>query len=101
MFKLLAVFVTALILAYISEKNTEAITASGQRYTVWKDWAYIALVVILVLFSGLRTSYNDSLLSSKIQKNLSEKWHFFKNAAFFDFFEVPVFSRNVANPNFA
>lgn len=60
MFKLLAVFVAALILAYISEKNTEAITASGQRYSVWKDWAYIALVVILVLFAGLRTNYNDT-----------------------------------------
>lgn len=60
MFKLLAVFVAALILAYISEKNTEAITTSGQRYSVWNDWAYIALVVILVLFAGLRTNYNDT-----------------------------------------
>lgn len=60
MFKLLAVFVAALILAYISEKNTEAITTSGQRYSVWNDWAYILLVIILVLFTGLRTNYNDT-----------------------------------------
>ena len=48
MLKLLAVFAVALLLAYISEKNTEAIMATGQKYTVWKDWAYILLVVILV-----------------------------------------------------
>ena len=64
MVKLLAVFAASLVLAYISEKNTKAILASGQRYTVWKDWAYIALVIVLILFAGLRTSYNDSLLSS-------------------------------------
>ena len=60
MFELLAVFFPALILAYISEKNTEAITASGQKYSVWKDWAFLLLVIILVLFAGLRTSYNDT-----------------------------------------
>lgn len=60
MLKLLAVFAAAIVLAHISEKNTEAITASGQKYTVWKDWAYIALVIVLVLFAGLRTDYNDT-----------------------------------------
>ena len=60
MLKLLAVFAAALLLAYISEKNTEAIMATGQKYTVWKDWAYLLLVVMLVLFAGLRTSYNDT-----------------------------------------
>ena len=59
MLKLLVVFAAALLLAYISEKNTEAIMATGQKYTVWKDWAYILLVMILVLFAELRTSYND------------------------------------------
>lgn len=60
MLKLLAVFAASLILAYISEKNTAAVTASGQRYSVWNDWAYILLVTILVLFAGLRTQYNDT-----------------------------------------
>ena len=59
MAKLLAVFAASLVLAHISERNTRAVLASGQRYTVWKDWAYVLLVVVLVLFSGLRTSYND------------------------------------------
>ena len=60
MLKLLVVFAAALLLAYISEKNTEAIMATGQKYTVWKDWAYLLLVVMLILFAGLRTSYNDT-----------------------------------------
>lgn len=60
MLKLLAVFAASLILAYISEKNTATVTASGERYSVWNDWAYLALVVILFLFAGLRTSYNDT-----------------------------------------
>lgn len=60
MFKLLTVFVAALILAYLSEKNTKAITSSGGVYKVYKDWAYILLVTVLVLFAGLRTYYNDT-----------------------------------------
>lgn len=60
MTKLLAVFAAALLLAYISEKNTRVTLASGQLYTVWKDWAFILLVVLLSLFTGLRTSYNDT-----------------------------------------
>lgn len=60
MIKLLAVFAASLVLAYISERNTQAILASGHRYSVWHDWAYILLVVVLSLFAGLRTSYNDT-----------------------------------------
>lgn len=60
MIKLLVVFSASLILAYISEHNTRAMIASGERYSVWKDWAYIVLVMVLVLFAGLRTSYNDT-----------------------------------------
>lgn len=68
MTKLLVVFAAALVLAYISQQNTKATIAAGRRYSVWGDWAYIALVVVLTLFAGLRTSYNDSPLSSKRQK---------------------------------
>lgn len=60
MTKLLVVFAAALVLAYISEQNTKATIAAGYRYTVWHDWAYILLVVILSLFAGLRTNYNDT-----------------------------------------
>lgn len=60
MIKLLALLAVALVLAHISERNTKAVLASGGRYSVWGDWAYILLVVIFVLFSGLRTQYNDT-----------------------------------------
>jgi len=60
MTKLLVVFAAALVLAYISEQNTKSTIAAGYRYTVWHDWAYILLVVVLTLFAGLRTSYNDT-----------------------------------------
>lgn len=54
---LLAVCVT---LAWLSEKKTEEIRSEGYRYSIWNDNAYLVLVVILVLFSGLRTAYNDT-----------------------------------------
>lgn len=60
MIKLLAVFAASLVLAYISEQNTKAILASGRRYAIRKDWACVLLIIILVLFAGLRTSYNDT-----------------------------------------
>lgn len=60
MTKLLVVFATSLFLAYISEKNTRIIIESGQHYTPRKDWAFVGLVIVLVLFAGLRTSYNDT-----------------------------------------
>ena len=60
MTKLLTVFALSLVLAYISEQNTKAIQASGRRYSVRKDWAYLMLLAVLVLFAGLRTNYNDT-----------------------------------------
>ena len=60
MIKLLALFAAALVLAYISEHNTKALLAAGEPYAARKDWAFILLVVILSLFAGLRTSYNDT-----------------------------------------
>ena len=60
MTKLLVVFATALVLAYFSEQNTRAAVAAGHRYVPRRDWAYVLLVTVLVLFTGLRTSYNDT-----------------------------------------
>ena len=70
MTKLLLVFAATLILAYISEQNTKATIAAGRSYSVWHDWAYLLLVTILVLFSGLRTSYNDTHNYISIFNNL-------------------------------
>ena len=68
MIKISVLMVVCAILAYYSEMQTQTIQRSGDRYSVWSDPAYIGLVFVLALFSGLRTEYNDSPLSSKRQK---------------------------------
>ena len=80
MTKLLLLMAAVLALAYVSEQNTRAIAASGHRYTVWKDWAYILLVILLTLFSGLRTNYNDT-------------WNYI-----YGYSLAPTFSQWIANP---
>jgi hypothetical protein len=67
-------------LAYISEQNTKATIAAGRSYSVWHDWAYLLLVTILVLFSGLRTSYNDTHNYISIFNNLSGVASFLSDA---------------------
>ena len=81
MTKLLVVFATALVLAYFSEQNTRAAVAAGHRYVPRKDWAYVLLVTVLVLFTGLRTSYNDT-------------WNYIKG-----FQNAPKLSEWLANPD--
>ena len=60
MIKITAMLAICVILAYFSERQTKAIRSLGHRYSVWNDPAYLALAATLVLFAGLRTSYNDT-----------------------------------------
>lgn len=97
---LIWIFIGGGVLALFIPKQQELV--NGRKVERWTMPTALILIAPYIVWAGFRSNaFGDSLLSSKIQKNLSEKWHFFKNAAFFDFFEVPVFSRNVANPNFA
>ena len=75
MIKLLVLLAASLVLAYRSEQNTRTACAAGYRYSLGTDLAYVGLVLILTLFAGLRTSYNDSPLSSKRQKNICVTRH--------------------------
>lgn len=52
--------IVCVILAYWSEIRTDEVRRSGHHYSVWNDPAYLALAVVLILFSGLRTGYNDT-----------------------------------------
>ena len=63
---------------------------TGKRHFMLRQADLFMVVVIawMTCFSFLRTSYNDSLLSSKLQKNMSEKWLLFKKATFSDCIEV-------------
>ncbi len=91
MLKLLTIFCISLLLAYVSDKNTKTTLASGRRYVVYRDWAFVVLVVFLVFFAGLRTSYNDTwnyITGFKNAPTLSELWldpdtfNIFKNPLF-------------------
>lgn len=62
-FSLLAV---SLILAYLSQKEILTIHGpAGKKF----DIALVVMIIILSFYCGLRTNYNDSLLSSMRQKN--------------------------------
>lgn len=52
--------IVCVILAYFSEQNTRSTIQNGYTYTIWQDPAYLALVLIMILFAGLRTGYNDT-----------------------------------------
>ena len=91
MFKLLVVFTAALVLAYFSEQNTKATVAAGYRYSVWNDWAYILLVVILTLFAGLRTQYNDTWNYLQYYKGAATLGEFLENTDNLNPFKNPLF----------
>ena len=91
MTKLLVVFAAALVLAYISEQNTKAALASGHRYSVWNDLAYILLAVVLVLFAGLRTSYNDTWNYVNGFRNAPGLAEWFRNPDNLNPFKNPLF----------
>lgn len=91
MFKLLAVFAISMVLAYISQQNTKATIAAGRRYTVWGDWAYIALVVVLTLFAGLRTSYNDTWNYIRLFNEAPSIAEWFTNPDNYNPFKNPLF----------
>lgn len=58
--KLVVLLAVSTVLAYFSQQNTVLCYQTGTRYRPSRDWAYVLLVTILVLFSGLRTGYNDT-----------------------------------------
>lgn len=91
MTKLLLVLAVSLVLAYISELNTKAALTSGHRYSVWNDWAYLFLVAILVFFSGLRTSYNDTGMYLRSFASAPSLAEFFGNPTNLNPFKNPLY----------
>lgn len=91
MIKILLLMIASLILAHISEQNTKAIVASGQRYVAYKDWAYVLLVTILVLFAGLRTSYNDTYNYIRFYQKAPTLSEFFADSDNLNPFKNPLF----------
>lgn len=91
MAKLLVAFAASMVLAYISEQNTKAILASGPRYSVWNDWAYLLLVTVLVFFAGLRTGYNDTGMYMHSFSSTPSVTEFFSNPDNLNPFKNPLF----------
>ena len=56
MTKILTLLIISVVLAYLSEKNIFVVRCRGKRI----DLALIALIIVLSLFCGLRTWYNDT-----------------------------------------
>ena len=73
MIKILSIFLISLVLAWFSEQQTNQCRNVGQVYRMRNDPAFLLLCLMLSLFAGLRTEYNDSLLSSKVQNKLYNK----------------------------
>jgi len=60
MIKITVVMIVCVALAYASERYTEDILRRGRSYSVMKDTAFLLLLLVLVLFAGLRKEYNDT-----------------------------------------
>ena len=91
MIKIGTLMIVSVILAYYSEKYTNEVKRCGQFYSVLNDWAYLALAVVLVLFSGLRREYNDTwnyLSAFRSNKGLAD---FFSDSQNLNLMENPLF----------
>lgn len=61
MIKISSLLVTCVALAWVSQENTKHTLRKGSRYYLRDDWAFLLLVIVLSLFTGLRREYNDRL----------------------------------------
>ncbi len=59
----------------------------NQTVERWNIGPALAMVAPYIIWTGFRSGVGDSLLSSKLQKNMSEKWLLFKKATFSDCIE--------------
>lgn len=60
MIKITALLVICVALAWISEVNTGQVLRNTGRYVMHEDPAFLLLVIVLSVFTGLRTNYNDT-----------------------------------------
>ena len=91
MFKILFILIASVALAYLSERQTKAVLAEGKEYKVYKDPFFIALVVMLVLFTGLRTSYNDTYNYIRGFENFAPLAEFVEDPENLNIFKNPLF----------
>ena len=81
---LIWLFVGGAICSYFPKRRE---LVNDRVVTRWDIWPAILMVLPYIVWAGFRPDFADSLLSSKLQKNISEKWRISKNATFSDFIE--------------
>ncbi len=91
MTKLLILFAAAMLLAWRSQIYTDRVLASGGSYSARRDLAYVLLLVILVLFAGLRTSYNDTGNYIRGYENAATLGEFLATPKNLNIFKNPLF----------
>lgn len=75
------------VLALFIPKQQELV--NGRKVERWTMPTALILIAPYIVWAGFRSNaFGDSLLSSKLQKNMSEKWLLFKKATFSDCIEV-------------
>lgn len=60
MIKISIVFIISVALAAASQMNTDYLRQNGHPYRFRDDLPFALLAIVLILFAGLRTSYNDT-----------------------------------------
>ena len=89
--KLVVLLAVSTVLAYYSQQNTVLCYQTGTRYRPSRDWAYVALVTILVFFSGLRTGYNDTWNYINSFRNAPFLGEYLQGEDIWDPFSYPAF----------
>ena len=89
---LLPLLAVSVLLAYFSQVNSGRCMAKNREYRAINDPAYVLLVVILILFSGLRTSYNDTFNYMNGYRKAPELAEFLSTLNFRMIFTNPLFN---------
>jgi len=91
MSKLYILLSLAVSLAWFSENIQKRCQAEGTQYRLNRDWAYCTLILILILFTGLRTHYNDTANYLTGYASATGLRHFLENPDNINPFRNPLF----------
>ena len=91
MLKLLLLLAASLVLAYISQQNTVLCYQTGAPYRPTRDWAFVALAVMLTFFAGMRYDWNDTWNYISIFRNAPYLWEYLQSETLRDVFANPLY----------
>ncbi len=91
MFNGFIILAAATLFAYASSLQTERCAAHGKVYRVYEDPGYLALVILLVLYTGLRSDYNDTQNYVKMYEGAPGIIEYFTQMEEFNILSNPLF----------